>query len=337
MTDLVKGAAVRTAAGVQNVIAEDVFAEALECALGESALFVHLLLGLLGDSFDDFFLEGIHEVVALFLGMLFSIESIVELGAVLFVEVLVDGFVKGKRFNNHLYRLDSRVQLLDGADNSLDLNVAEFESVDHGFFRDFESAGLDHDNGFFRAGDDDVQQTLLLFGDRRVGHQLAIEQADANASNGLLKREIGTIGGRGGGGNSDDVRIIVAVRGKHHRDDLCFVAPRLREERAHGPVNQTRGENLFFRRTTFALEEAAGDFSSRIGVFAIVDGQWKKIAVVGDRRHTGGGQHDRVAVTSGNGAVGLLGNLASFENERASPDFNRYLVWCWCVRIFRHR
>src|ERR1700674_797501 len=68
--DLVKEAAVGTASGVENVVTEDVLAEAFKGALGQRALLVHLLLGLFGDGLDDLFLESIDEVVAFFLRML---------------------------------------------------------------------------------------------------------------------------------------------------------------------------------------------------------------------------------------------------------------------------
>ena len=337
MANLVERAAVGTAAGVENVIAEDVFAKAFEGALGERALLVHFLLGLFGDGLDDLFLESINEVVAFVLGMLFGVESIVKLRAILFLQIFVDRFVKWQRLDDDFHRLELRVELLDGSDDFLDLRVAEFESIDDGFFGNFERAGLDHDDGFFGAGDNDVQQALLLFGDSRIGDKLAIEQADADASDGLFKREIGAIGGSGSSGHGDDIGIVVAVRGEHHRDDLCFIAPGFGEQRAHGAVDQARGENFFFRRAAFALEEATGDFSGGIGVFAIVDGQRKKIAVVGRGRHASRGEHDGVTVARGDGAIRLLGNLSSFENEGASPDFHRNLVWCWCVRVFRHK
>ena len=142
MTNLVEGASIRTAACVQNVVAEDIFAEAFDGALGECALFVHLLLGLFGDGLDDFFFQGINEVVALFLGMLFGVESVVKLRAVLFLEILVDGFVEWDRLGNNFHRLELRVQLLDGGDDFLHLRVAEFESIHDGLFGNFERAGL---------------------------------------------------------------------------------------------------------------------------------------------------------------------------------------------------
>ena len=90
-----------------------------------------------------------------------------------------------------------------------------------------------------------------------------------------------------------------------------------------------------FRGAAFALEEAAGNFSGGIGVLAVVHGERQKIAVVGLGIHAGGDQHDGVAVARRNGAVGLFGNLSSFESERASADFDRDLMWCWCVMCFQ--
>src|SRR5438094_1121388 len=87
--NLVEGAAVRTAAGVQNIIAEDVFAETLESALGQSALFVHLLFRLFRNKLDDLFLESIDEMIALILGMLFGVYCVLVGMAVFFVDVFV--------------------------------------------------------------------------------------------------------------------------------------------------------------------------------------------------------------------------------------------------------
>src|SRR6266700_7508611 len=57
LANLIEGAAIGTAAGVQNVVAEDVLAQAFKGALGEGALLVHLLLWLFGNRRDDLFLE----------------------------------------------------------------------------------------------------------------------------------------------------------------------------------------------------------------------------------------------------------------------------------------
>src|SRR5260370_38001336 len=104
LADLVEGAAIGTAAFVKNVVTEDFFAEAFKGALGERALLVHFFLGLFGNRLDDLFLERIDEVIAFFLGMLFSVDRIVEPVAILFLEILVDGLIERKRRVNGLFR-----------------------------------------------------------------------------------------------------------------------------------------------------------------------------------------------------------------------------------------
>src|SRR5437867_162402 len=181
-----------------------------------------------------------------------------------------------------------------------------------------------------------VHQTFLLVGDGGIDHQLPVNQANADAGDGLLEREVRTVGRSRRAGHSDDVRIIFAVRGEHHGDDLRFVAPGFREERAHGAVNQAGGENFLLRGAAFTLEEAAGDFSGRVGVLAIVHGEGKEVAVIGGGSHASRSEHDGIAIARHNGAVGLFGNFPSFESESAAADIHRDAMGCGSMCIFRH-
>src|SRR5438067_1036873 len=131
----------------ENIIAEDVFAETLESALGQSALFVHLLFRLFRNKLDDLFLESIDEMIALLLGMLFGVYCVMEAIAVFLLEVLVDGFIERERRNSDFLGLELGVQFLDGGDDFLNLRVAELESVGDGFFGNFEGTGFHHDDG----------------------------------------------------------------------------------------------------------------------------------------------------------------------------------------------
>src|SRR5712664_4617897 len=57
LADLVKSAAIGTAAGVENVVAKDVLTKAFKGALGQRALLVHFFLGLFGNGLDDLVFE----------------------------------------------------------------------------------------------------------------------------------------------------------------------------------------------------------------------------------------------------------------------------------------
>src|SRR5437899_6880421 len=89
-TDLVELAAIGTAAGVQNFVAEDFFLEAIEGALGER----DFLFVLFGNGFDELGLESVDEGVAFLLGMLFGVESVLEVGGDGLLECVVDRIIE---------------------------------------------------------------------------------------------------------------------------------------------------------------------------------------------------------------------------------------------------
>ena len=174
------------------------------------------------------------------------------------------------------------MQLADGGDDAFDLLVAEAEGFGDGVFGDFERAGFDHHDGFFAAGDDDVQQALLLLGHGGIG------DASWPSSKPTRTAAIGLVNGRSeinaaaeAAGDGDHVGIVFAIGGQHQGDDLRLIAPGLGKERAERPVDQARGQDFALGGAAFALEESAGNFSGGIGVLAIVDRQRQKIAVVG--------------------------------------------------------
>src|SRR5260370_17804267 len=102
---MMEGAAVGTAAGDENIVAENIFAETFQGALGEGALFVHLLLGLFGNRLNDLILESIDEGEAFLLGMLFGVQHVMEPVAVLFLKILVGAFIEGQLGHKSLLRL----------------------------------------------------------------------------------------------------------------------------------------------------------------------------------------------------------------------------------------
>ena len=267
-------------------------------------------------------------MVAFLLGMLLGVERIVEPIAVFLLQILVDALIEGQRLDDDFLGFQSAMKLLDSSDNLLDLRVAKFESVNDGVLGNLQRAGFDHDDGFFRASNDDVQQALLLLSDGGIGNELAIEQANADAGDGLLKRQVRGIAGRGGSGDGDDIGVIIAISGKHHADNLGFIAPGLGKKRSKRAVNQPGSKDFFFRRAAFALEEAAGNLSSRIGIFAVVDSEREKVSIIDLGSHASSGEHDRIAIARHNGAVGLFRNSSSFENQRTPADFHRDLMRC---------
>ncbi len=69
-------AAIGTAAGVQNFVAEDLFLEAIVRTLGKC----DLLFVFFRNGFDELGLQSVDEGVAFLLGMLLSVKSVLEVG-----------------------------------------------------------------------------------------------------------------------------------------------------------------------------------------------------------------------------------------------------------------
>ena len=265
--------------------------------------------------------------------MLFGVQRILQLGAVGLLHAVVNGLIERQRSHNNLLGLDLIVELLDCGDDFLDLGVAEFERFHNFLFGNFERAGFHHHDAVCSASDNNVELAGLLFGNRRIGDQLAIEQAHANGGDGIAEGQIGTIRGGGSSGNGDDIGIVIAVRGEHHGDNLGLIAPGIGEQRAHRAVNQAGNKNFFFGRAAFTLEESSRDFAGGICIFAIIHGQRKKIPVVRLIGHARAYEQNGVAIASGDRTVRLLGDFTGLKDQGTSPDLDGYLKGRWCVVI----
>ena len=186
--------------------------------------------------------------------------------------------------------------------------MGEFDGVHDRFFLHFLGAGLDHHDAVGSADHHDVQQALAHLGVSRVDDECAIDQAYADGADGAFERNVGD-GERGGCAvDADDVRIVLGVGGENESDDLGFAAEAIREQRAHGAVDLAAGENFALAGTAFALDEAAGNASAGVSVFAVVNGQGEEIdAFAGIRIGGGGGENDVVADAHNDRTVGLLG------------------------------
>ena len=190
------------------------------------------------------------------------------------------------------------------------------ERVDDLLLGHFLRARFDHHQAVVAAGDDEIELALFALLEGRVDDVLAVDQADADAGDRLLERDVGERQRRRGAGDRQHVGVVLRVGRQHERDDLRLVAPAGGEERPDRPVDHPAGQHFLLRRLAFALEEAAGDASGRVGVFAVVDRQRQEIdAFARVRRVARRDEDHRIAEADDDRAVGLLGELAGFEPE----------------------
>ena len=112
------------------------------------------------------------------------------------------------------------------------------------------------------------------------------------------------------------------VDGKNRRDDLRVVQIAFREKRANRAVDHTSGKRRFLSRATFALVEAARNFSGSVEFFGEFDGQREKtLSRLGFFCGTRGDEHAGVAVADENGAVSLFCEFACFDGQRLAAHF----------------
>ena len=162
-----------------------------------------------------------------------------------------------------------------------------------------------------------------------------------DGTDGTRKRNARDGQGCRSGNNRTRTRIVDHVNRKGRDDDLDFIEVALGEEWAQRSVGQTRRQNRGGRGTTFALEEAARDFTSSVHLLFVIDGQWEKVDPLAGRfgGHNGG-QQDGVPVAYGDGTVGLLGEPTRFEGHGPTGDFSAdavYFAFCHGLLLLCHR
>lgn len=103
--------------------------------------------------------------------------------------------------------------------------------------------------------------------------------------------------------------------------NLHFIVPTLRKERANGAVGQAAREDFLFTRTAFALEIASRDLACSRSAFTVIDRQRKEVLSFFCRRgRHSGNEDDRLAHLNCDSSVGLLCQLAGFDDDFFASD-----------------
>ncbi len=183
----------------------------------------------------------------------------------------------------------------------------------------FLGFGLDHQHGIVGAGDDEIELGLGHLIQRRVEHELVVDEADARGADRAHERRARQRQRGRGRDHRQNVGIVLHVVGEHRDDDLGLVAPAIGEQRTDRAIDQAGNKRLLFGGTAFALEIAAGNAACCVGLFLIVDGQGQEVDAFARRlRGDDGCEHHGLAVGRHHGAVGLARYLSGFEFEFTS-------------------
>ncbi len=308
-TDLIELAAVEPMALVEDLVAQHLLLHLVEDVLGLGVLF-------LVERVEQVVEDGIDPAVAF--ELVENPHRVAERSERLVVNRLVERLVYFLGRDRQLLLADRRLQLVDRGDELLDGRVRRFERADHFLLGDFPGAGLDHQDAVGAAGDDEIQRALLALAIGRIDDDAAVHDADADAGDRLLERDLRQRERGGCAGNRQHVGVVVLVGRQQQRDDLRFVAPAGREERTARPIDEAAGQHLLLGRLAFALEEPARDAARGVGVFAVINRERKEVDPFARvSRVAGGHKDDGVARSDDHRPVGLLGQLAGFNGDAA--------------------
>ena len=204
--------------------------------------------------------------------------------------------------------------------------MREHHRAQHLVFRQLLGFGFDHHHGVVRAGNHEVEAAFLQLLLRGVQLVLAVLEADARRTDRAHEGHARECQGSRRGDHRHDVGLVLAVVAENLRDHVDFVVETFGEQRAHGAVDQAAGQRLMLGGAALALEEAARDAAGSGELLLIVDGQREEVLAFLHRLGGGdGAQNYGLAVGGHHGPVGLAGDLARFQGQRAAAPFDRLL------------
>ncbi len=205
-----------------------------------------------------------------------------------------------------------------------DLVVRESESGDEVGLGQFLCLAFDHDHMVLCSDIDEIEVAHHPLAVNGVGHELAVDAADAHRGDRAGERNVGNAERRARAVDEENVRIVLAVRAEEYADDLGVVEVTLREKRAKRTIRHAAGENFFLGGTTFALEITAGKFADRRRLLAVIDGERKEVlAFLDGGGGDGGDENDCFAGADGDGAIGEPREFAGFNGDWGLADSGR--------------
>ncbi len=147
-----------------------------------------------------------------------------------------------------------------------------------------------------------------------VDDELAIDASNPAGTGRACERDFADSKSSACANHSRDVGVVFLVGAKDVGNDLDFVEVTIGEEGANGPVYHPCGESFFGGGSSFAFDEAAGEFSGGALLFPVFDGKGEEVDILVSRRcGYGRDEDDRFTIPDDDGRVGLSGDFARFD------------------------
>ena len=204
--------------------------------------------------------------------------------------------------------------------------VALLDGVQHLLDGEEIPEALDHHHRVFGTRQHQVQPRALHLLARGIDERLRLarEEADADAGDGLLERDVRD-GGRGGrGGDRQRVRGPFAVVGKDPLQDLGVVGPPFGYHGSEWSVDEASDEGLVLAHAAVAFAVPPRGPSHGAVPLLVVDGERDEAAVGGDvAPRADCGVDDSLALGDHDGTVRLAADAAGLDGDLARADLQR--------------
>ena len=148
---------------------------------------------------------------------------------------------------------DLPLDTLDELDDFLVFRMTCHNAVEHILVGHFVCTGFDHCDALIGGSDGNSHLGELSLLCRRVDDELAVDEADGNAADGAVPRNVGDGQRDAGADECGNLRGAIRVNGHDGADDGNIVAHVLREQRADGAVDHTADKNRLIGRATLTL------------------------------------------------------------------------------------
>ena len=207
-------------------------------------------------------------------------------------------------------------QFVDGIDGDIALLMTKDHSAEHDFFAQLLGFRFHHQHSSFGTGNHQIQNRILARGLTGIEHVLTVDVANAGGADRATERDAADGQGRANSDQGGDVGINFRIerQGVHH--NVHFVEKTFGEQRADRTVDQSAGQCLEFAGATFALEKAAGNLASGIGLLKVIHRQGEKVlpglafGLADDC-----GQHHGAVHVEQHSAIGLTCDFTGFHGD----------------------
>ena len=316
-TDLVDGTAIRTLVILQNHLADRFLLVLIDCLTQKRKPFFLIrerLLQLLRD-LTDIFLTNLLYVREYCLFHLCGRND------------LTDGckqLLRNCTAGIGMLRLSNLSDnVIDECDQLLVHIMSQVDRFDHLLFRNLIGSGLDHDHLLRGGSNSQIQIPVFPLFLGRIDDEFTVNHSHLGHGAGTVKRNIRNACGDCGTDHGNQLRPACRVHGHHQVIQGHIIAVILREQRAHGTVDDTACKNRVLAGLSLSLVKAAGNLSHGIHLFFIFYAEGEEINTLPRLLACGcGGQHGGIPIVHESRSIRLCGYSADIHAQRASGELD---------------